>query len=100
MPGRALLRSSWERREGTKTNSGEFNMDAATNGTDTVVAERLQALTRDEPDLTALVQRLQQRSGTTFGSSSAWQRDASGARPRPTDQRVANLRGRLRRSFG
>jgi len=78
-------------------------MHAAENFEDTVIADRLRALTRDEPDLTALVHRLQDRPGTAFsgsGSSSAWNRDASTGRPKPADQRVLSLRRRLGRSFG
>ena len=74
-------------------------MHAAENGQDTVIADRLLALTRDEPDLTALVRRLQQRPGTAF-TGSTWERDASVQRPKPTDQRVVSLRRRLGGSFG
>ena len=74
-------------------------MHAAENGKDTAIADRLLALTRDEPDLTALVQRLQERSRAA-GTGSAWERDGSTARAIPKDQRVVNLRRRLGRSFG
>ena len=74
-------------------------MHAAENGQDTVIANRLRALTRDEPDLTALARRLQERPGTVFAGS-AWERDASTERPKPTDQRVVSLRRRLGRTFG
>lgn len=74
-------------------------MHAAENGQDTVIAERLLALTRNEPDLTALVQRLQERQGASINGS-AWDRDGSTARPAPKDQRVVSLRRRLGRSFG
>ena len=73
-------------------------MHAAENFQDSVIADRLLALTRDEPDLTALVRRLQDRPGTAF-SGSAWERDASTERPQPKDQRVVSLRRRLGRSF-
>jgi hypothetical protein len=75
-------------------------MHAAENFQDTVIADRLLALTRDEPDLTALVRRLQDRPGTAFSSGSAWERDASTERPQPKDQRVVSLRRRLGRTFG
>jgi hypothetical protein len=74
-------------------------MHAAENGKDTVVADRLLALTRHEPDLMALAQRLQERRGAPTNGS-AWERDGSTARPVPKDQRVQSLRRRLGRSFG
>jgi hypothetical protein len=73
-------------------------MHAAENGKDTVIADRLLALTRNDPDLTALVRRLQERQGAP-GNGSAWERDGSTARPAPKDQRVVSLRRRLGRSF-
>jgi hypothetical protein len=74
-------------------------MHAAENFEDTVIADRLRALTRDEPDLTALVHKLQQRSSEAV-TGSAWERDASTERPKPADQRVVSLRRRLGRGFG
>jgi hypothetical protein len=73
-------------------------MHAAENGKDTVIADRLLALTRNEPDLTALVRRLQDRQGASTNGS-AWERDGSAARPVPKDQRIVSLRRRLGRSF-
>jgi hypothetical protein len=72
-------------------------MHAAEKFEDTVIADRLRALTRDEPDLTAIARRIQERPSTA-SSRTAWENSHLSDRPAPQDQRVISLRQRLGRS--